>query len=117
MSRHRRMRHVAVDAGDGITAMVRMRGPMTPELNDAFAALARAAAEQLEWPVHQPEAVDAPIPGRHWYSGCAPGGDFDPETYSWLGTGPRVNHETGICEGCGRTACKTCGRENCPDHA
>lgn len=42
------MRHVAVDAGEGITAMVRMRGPMTPEFHDAFAEIARLAARQLD---------------------------------------------------------------------
>jgi hypothetical protein len=55
-----------------------------------------------ERPPHQPEAYDAPIPGRHWYAGC------DPDL-------PRVN-AAGVCEGCGARACPECGRENCPDH-
>lgn len=59
--------------------------------------------DREEWPVHQPEAFDAPIPGRHWYSGC------DPDR-------PRVNPETGRCEDCGEPACRECGRANCPDH-
>lgn len=50
------------------------------------------------WPVHQPFAYEAPIPGLNWYSGC------DPDR-------PRVNPETGICESCGATACPTCGSE------
>lgn len=57
-------------------------------------------AEHESWPVHQPEAHDAPIPGRHWYAGC------DPDL-------PRVRPD-GICEGCGGRACPQCGRENCP---
>lgn len=56
-----------------------------------------------DWPVHRPAAPEAPIPGRHWYSGCNP--DM-----------PRVNPETGVCEDCGATACRVCGREDCPDH-
>lgn len=56
-----------------------------------------------DWPFHQPAAPDAPIPGRHWYAGC------DPD-------GPRVNPTTGVCEGCGATACRVCGRDDCPDH-
>lgn len=67
------------------------------------------------WPVHQPEAPDAPIPGRHWYAGCEPGGDLDHESGRYHGTGPRVHPFTGICEGCGGHACPMCGRENCPD--
>lgn len=59
--------------------------------------------EHDEWPVHQPDAPDAPIPGRHWYSGCNP-------------DRPRVNPATGICEDCGGVACRECGREACPDH-
>ena len=55
------------------------------------------------WPVHQPDAPEAPIPGRHWYSGCNP-------------DRPRVNPSTGICEDCGGRACRVCGREACPDH-
>lgn len=57
-----------------------------------------------EWPVHQPgPAYEAPIPGLHWYGSCEPG-------Y------PRVNPETGRCEGCGEEACVLCGRQACPDH-
>lgn len=67
--------------------------------------LERYAAEQREdWPVHQPDAPEAPIPGRHWYSGCNP-------------DRPRVNPATGCCEDCGDKACVECGREDCPDHA
>lgn len=75
---------------------------MTPE---QFAALYREAMADLraDWPVHQPEAFDAPIPGRQWYSGC------DPDR-------PRVNPATGRCVGCGGVACPVCGLENCPDH-
>lgn len=69
-----------------------------------------------EWAVHQPEALDAPIPGRVWYSGCEPGGDRDSETGRYDGQGPRINPFSGICEGCGEIACRTCGRESCPDH-
>lgn len=69
-----------------------------------------------EWPVHEPECFDAPIPGRQWYGGCEPGGDWDSELGRYTGTGPRVNPATGICEGCGAVACRECGRENCPDH-
>lgn len=56
-----------------------------------------------DWPVHQPEAPEAPIPGRHWYAAC------DPDL-------PRVDPETGRCTSCGEPACRVCGRENCPDH-
>lgn len=63
----------------------------------------RLELEHEDWPVHQPDAPDAPIPGRHWYQSC------DPDL-------PRVNPETGICEGCGESGCRDCGRENCPDH-
>lgn len=52
-----------------------------------------------DWPVHQPAAPDAPIPGKHWYSGC------DPD-------GPRVRPD-GVCEGCGGHACPHCGKEDC----
>lgn len=69
-----------------------------------------------EWPVHQPECFDAPIPGRQWFGGCEPGGDWDSEYGRYTGTGPRVDPVTGICEGCHRAACPDCGRENCPDH-
>lgn len=58
--------------------------------------------DREDWPVHQPAAPDAPIPGRHWYAGC------DPDQ-------PRVAPD-GICEGCGESACPECGREKCPDH-
>ena len=47
------------------------------------------------WEPHQPIAPEAPIPGRHWYSGC------DPD-------GPLVRPD-GICEGCGERACPRCG--------
>lgn len=56
-----------------------------------------------DWPIHQPECFDAPIPGRQWYGGC------DPDR-------PRVDPATGICVSCGGRACRDCGRENCPDH-
>lgn len=69
-----------------------------------------------DWPVHRPEATGAPIPGRHWFAGCEPGGDQDGETGRYHGAGPRVNPATGVCEGCGESACPECGRENCPDH-
>jgi len=68
------------------------------------------------WPVHQPECLNAPIPGRHWFAGCEPGGDWDPEYQRYGGSGPRVNPTTGICEGCSQRACRVCGREACPDH-
>lgn len=59
------------------------------------------ARRAQEWPTHQPIAPDAPIPGRHWYSGC------DPD-------GARVNPE-GVCEGCGEKACPVCGHGFYPD--
>ena len=52
-------------------------------------------------PAHRPEALDAPIPGRNWFSGC------DPDQ-------PRVFR--GRCLGCGEVACDECGRSDCPDH-
>lgn len=52
-------------------------------------------------PTHQPEAPEAPIPGRHWYSACS-------DDYA------KVDRH-GVCEGCGGLACPGCGRENCPD--
>ncbi len=55
----------------------------------------------LERPVHQPAAPEAPIPGRHWYSGC------DPDR-------PTVGLD-GVCEGCGQKACPECGHEVWPD--
>jgi len=61
-----------------------------------------AVRERADWPVHQPAAPDAPIPGRHWYSGCDE-------------SNPRVRPD-GVCEGCGQQACPECGREDCPDH-
>jgi hypothetical protein len=74
------------------------------------------ADEREDWPVHQPEATDAPIPGRHWYSCCEPL-DYDSERgYYGVAPGARVNPATGLCENCGRPACRECGRENCPDH-
>ncbi len=54
-----------------------------------------------DWPRHQPECFDAPIPGRQWYGGCEPGA--------------RVNPATGLCGCCGGSGCTVCGRENCPD--
>lgn len=72
------------------------------------------SVDRGDWPIHRPEA-DAPIPGRHWFAGCEPGGDFDPEVGNYVGAGPRVDPATGICEGCGERACPMCGRENCPD--
>lgn len=70
-----------------------------------------------DWPVHQPEATDAPIPGRQWYSGCEPGGDLDIESGHYEGTGPRLNPATGRCTGCGEPGCRVCGRQDCPDHS
>lgn len=67
-----------------------------------------------ERPVHRPAAYDAPIPGRHWYSGCEPGGDFDPETLQYEGHGPLVG-EDGFCRSCGAKACPDCGAEFYPD--
>jgi hypothetical protein len=75
-----------------------------------------APADRDEWPIHQPEALEAPIPGRHWYAGCEPGGDWDYELGNYTGTGPRVNPATGRCVACGQSACRECGRESCPDH-
>lgn len=69
-----------------------------------------------DWPIHEPRAWDAPIPGVHYYAGCEPGGDWDDELGGYHGTGPRVNPGTGVCEGCGESACRVCGREACPDH-
>lgn len=73
-------------------------------------------AAREDWPVHQPECLDAPIPGRAWFAGCEPGGDWDSELARYTGAGPRVDPGTGICAGCGERACTECGRENCPDH-
>lgn len=56
-----------------------------------------------DWPVHQPECYDAPIPGRVWYGGCT-------------SDRPRVNPHTGRCLECDGEACRECGRENCPEH-
>jgi hypothetical protein len=70
--------------------------------------------DREDWPVHQPEALDAPIPGRHWYGGCEPA-DYDSEV-GYYGPGPRVDPRTGRCESCGEKACPECGRENCPEH-
>lgn len=50
---------------------------------------------------HQPPAPEAPIPGRHWYSGC------DPDL-------PTVGPD-GVCRGCGEKACPKCGRGFYPD--
>lgn len=52
-----------------------------------------------EWPTHRPFAPEAPIPGTHHYSGC------DPDR--------PVVHPTGVCLGCGGTACPRCGYELC----
>ena len=73
-------------------------------------------SDRDDWPIHQPEAFDAPIPGRQWYGGCEPGGDWDSELGRYTGTGPRVDPATGRCESCGELACPECGRQNCPDH-
>lgn len=67
-----------------------------------------------DWPHHAPIAPDAPIPGRNWFSGCEPGGDWDSETGRYTGTGPRVS-PAGICESCGETACPVCGAGFYPD--
>lgn len=69
-----------------------------------------------DWPVHQPECLDAPIPGRVWFGGCEPGGDWDSEYARYTGSGPRIDPATGVCEGCGERGCRVCGRERCPDH-
>lgn len=59
--------------------------------------------DRIDWPVHQPgPAYEAPIPGLHWYGGCEIG-------Y------PRVNPDTGICDGCGELACRVCGKQDCPE--
>jgi hypothetical protein len=86
-------------AADGRTTLV-PAASTTPGLPSRSAS---ASADREEWPTHQPEAYDAPVPGRQWYSACD-------DSY------PRVNPETGRCEGCGATACVRCGREACPDH-
>ncbi len=70
-------------------------------------------ADYSDWPVHRPVAWDAPIPGKHWYAGCEPSGDWDSEYGRYTGTGPRVDPATGICEGCGEKACPECGMEDC----
>jgi hypothetical protein len=79
---------------------------VAPRPSDGLPLCGRAsclwAADRDEWPVHQPRAWDAPIPGTHWYSGC------DPDR-------PRVRPD-GTCESCGERACPECGREKCPDH-
>lgn len=62
-----------------------------------------SSLDRKDWPVHHPIAPEAPIPGVHWHSGC------DPDR-------PRVDPSTGRCGGCGGTACRECGREDCPDH-
>jgi hypothetical protein len=89
-------------------------GPLTPE--EAVRYRDRLEEERDAWPIHQPECFDAPIPGRQWYGGCEPGGDWDSETNGYEGTGPRVDPSTGRCESCGEQACPECGRQNCPDH-
>jgi hypothetical protein len=77
----------------------------------------RTQVDRDEWPIHQPRAYDAPIPGTHWYAGCEPGGDFDPERGQYEGSGPPVDPATCRCVGCNEVACGICGREGCPDHA
>jgi hypothetical protein len=74
--------------------------------------------DREDWPIHQPPAPEAPIPGIHHYSGCEPGGDWDSELGRYTGEGPRVKPD-GICEGCGERACPVCGKGGeavaCPD--
>ena len=65
-------------------------------------ALADVATVREHWPLHQPAAPDAPIPGRHWWGGCD-----DSKS--------RVDPFTGVCEGCGGIACPDCGAERYPD--
>lgn len=74
------------------------------EVDDAYGNVPLEPFRSLDredWPVHQPDAPEAPIPGRHWYQAC------DPDL-------PRVS-PFGVCESCGGVACPVCGRENCPD--
>lgn len=59
--------------------------------------------DRATWPVHQPLADEAPIPGVHHYSGCSP-------------DRPRVRPD-GRCEECDREACPVCGLEDCDAHA
>jgi hypothetical protein len=52
--------------------------------------------DREDWPVHQPPAPEAPIPGIHHYSGCSPDrGRVTPQ---------------GVCEDCGERACPVCGK-------
>lgn len=53
------------------------------------------ASFDTDRPRHQPIAPEAPIPGRHWYSGCDPDGGYV--------------DEKGICNDCGGHACPECG--------
>ena len=59
--------------------------------------------DREDWPVHQPYAPEAPIPGIHHYGGCS-------DDY------PRVRPD-GICEDCGQRACPVCGLELCKRHS
>lgn len=108
-------------AAASIVASVALHGPeggWPDEHVDTARAVANENAEpdpRDGWPVHQPECHDAPIPGRNWFAGCEPGGDYDAELGTYDGTGPRVRPD-GTCEGCGGRACPDCGREACPDH-
>lgn len=99
------------DAPDQVAESYRMLLPPGAALTEgaiAAAATAKLLDDQAarhsvdvrnDWPVHRPAAPEAPIPGRHWYSGC------DPDQ-------PRVN-PSGVCEGCGGYGCPKCGREGC----
>lgn len=100
---------------DSMVANVAIHGDGWP---DAFVETARRTANEngeqqadpmielppdgSDWPIHQPIAPEAPIPGRHWYGGCEP-------------DHPRVNPATGICAGCGQSACPECGHGFYPD--
>lgn len=112
-----------IELGRSMTRASRMMGAaLVPAIKFAVEAtkqfalqLERSGLDLLDhdnWPVHQPAAPEAPIPGRHWYAGCEPGGDYDYELGQYTGEGPRVNPLTGICEGCGEHACPVCGREH-----
>jgi hypothetical protein len=79
----------------------RLLASASREIAHEVADVERIAAELDDRPVHRPAAPDAPIPGRHWYSGC------DPDR-------PRVRPD-GVCAGCGEHACPDCGHEPYPD--